>query len=297
MSKTTDQFRLRAFGISAAGRVREANEDAFYVSEPQGLFIVSDGMGGVRAGSLASAMIVQALPLQVSAERLARDVDALVSAQTAVAEGLVRAIGLVNDMLLDKTRDYPEVKGLGATVVVGVYAEDGVLVIANLGDSRAYLMRHGYLERLTADHNVAEMLFQAGHISRRQRHRHPSRHLLTRHIGMEDCPAADVALLSLRPGDRILLCTDGLTGMLKDREIGTILWETEEREAACQLLLDRANEAGGSDNITAVIVDVDEPRSRLGRRRRKVVVRRTVGRSLSRPKFEPERDADLFLSI
>ena len=85
--------------------------------------------------------------------------------------------------------------------------------------------------------------------------------------------------------------------MLKDREIGTILWETEEREAACQLLLDRANEAGGSDNITAVIVDVDEPRSRLGRRRRKVVVRRTVGRSLSRPKFEPERDADLFLSI
>lgn len=297
MNTGADPFRLGACGLSDVGRVRETNEDAFSVSEQQGLFIVSDGIGGARAGSLASAMTVQALPLQISAERLARDVVTPVGAQSAVIGELVSAIGFVNDMLLDKTRDHPEVKGLGATVVVGLYAGDGVLALAHLGDSRAYLMRRGYLERLTSDHSVPEMLFQVGHINRRQLRRHPSRHVLTRHIGNVDCPPADAVLLPMQPGDRILLCTDGLTGMLKDREIGTILWETEDGEAACRLLIDRANEAGGRDNITAVIVDVEEPCRRRGRRRRRVIVRRKVGRSLVMPKYEPERKADVFFSI
>jgi serine/threonine protein phosphatase PrpC len=297
MSTKAEPFRLRACGLSDVGRVREANEDAFSVSEQQGLFIVSDGMGGARAGALASAMTVQTLPLQVSAERLARNVGAPGAAHPEAAAGVVRAIGFINDTLLDKTRDHPEVKGLGATVVAGLYADDGVLVLAHLGDSRAYLLRRGFLERLTADHTVAEMLFQAGHISRRQLRRHPSRHVLTRHIGKEDCPAADAVLLSTEPGDRILFCTDGLTGMLNDREIGTILWETEEPELACRLLIDRANEAGGRDNITAVIVDVEKPRRGRGRRKRRVVVRRTVGRSLVIPQYEQRREEDVFRSI
>ena len=194
-------------------------------------------------------------------------------------------------MLLVKTRDHPEVKGLGATVVAGLYAGGGVLALAHLGDSRAYLMRGGYLERLTSDHTVAEMLLQTGHIRRRQLRLHPSRHVLTRHVGKEDCPSADAIQLSLEPGDRILFCTDGLTGMLGDRTIGTILWETEEREVACQLLIDRANEAGGRDNITVIIVDVGEPQ--LLHRRRRVVVRRAVGRPLVMPQYSPKQEGDL----
>jgi serine/threonine protein phosphatase PrpC len=285
MNARPEPFRLRAYGRSDSGCVRETNEDAFYVSEEQGLFIVSDGMGGERAGSLASAMIVQALPLQVLSEHL-RNANLLDVSQAAVAEGLIRAIGFANDLLLDKTRDHPEVKGLGATVVAGLYAGSGVLALAHLGDSRSYLMRGGYLERLTSDHTVAEMLLQTGHIGRRQLRLHPSRHVLTRHVGKVDCPPADAIQLSLEPGDRILLCTDGLTGMLDDRTIGTILWETEEREAACRLLIDRAKEAGGRDNITAITVDVGEPQPL--HRRRGVVVRRAVGRPLVMPQPNPK---------
>ena len=289
MNARAEPFRLRACGRSDPGCVREENEDAFYVSEEQGLFIVSDGMGGARAGSLASAMIVQTLPSQVLAERRVRNANQ--PDVVHAAQGLIRAIGFANDLLLVKTRDHPEVKGLGATVVAGLYAGGGTLALAHLGDSRAYLMRGGYLERLTSDHTVAEMLLQTSHISRRQLHLHPSRHVLTRHVGKEDCPPADAIQLSLQPGDRILLCTDGLTGMLDDRTIGTILWETEEREAACQLLIDRANEAGGRDNITAIIVDVGEPHPL--HRRRKVVVRRAVGRPLVMPQYSPKQEADL----
>jgi PPM family protein phosphatase len=297
MRKEAEPPRLRACGLSDVGRVREVNEDAFFVSEQQGLFIVSDGMGGARAGALASAMTVHTLPLQVSAERLARNVSAPGSVPAEAAAGLVCAIGFINDTLLDKTRDQAEVKGLGATVVAGLYAEDGVLVLAHLGDSRAYLLRRGYFERLTLDHTVAEMLFQAGHIGRRQLRRHVSRHVLTRHIGKEDCAAADAALLRMEAGDRILFCTDGLTGMLKDSEIGAILWEIEERESSCRLLIDRANAAGGRDNITAVILDFDEPRPRRDRQRRRVIVRRTIGRSLAMAQHGQGREEDESRSI
>ena len=289
MNSRPDSFRLKAFGMSDVGNVRETNEDAFSVLEQQGLFIVSDGMGGARAGALASTMIVKALPVQISEERLTHKVGRGIEAQVAVANGLVRSIGLVNEMVLNKTREHPQVKGLGATVVAGLYLGKGTLFLANLGDSRAYLVRRGALERLTKDHTVAEMLLQAGRINQRKLRRHPARHLLTRHIGMENCPAADTGLLPLHPDDRILLCTDGLTGMLKDREIGNILWETTDRQAACRLLIDRAKEAGGRDNVTAVILDVEEPQGRRGHRRRKVVVRRAIGRSLVMTHCEENR--------
>jgi protein phosphatase len=204
-----------------------------------------------------------------------------------VAAGLVRAIRLVNELLLDKTRDLPGVKGLGATVVAGLCAKDGFLTLAHVGDSRAYLLRQGILERLTFDHTVPEMLLQNGLINRRQLRRHPARHVITRHIGMEDCPPANAALLRLQPGDRILFCTDGLTGMLADREIGAILQETPGCKAACRRLIDGANEAGGTDNITAVIVDVEALQRGRGRRRQRLVVRRGIGRSLTPPQDAP----------
>jgi protein phosphatase len=143
IGRRAEPFRLQAFGLSDVGRVREANEDAFFVSEQQGLFIVSDGMGGARAGALASAITVQTLPLQVLAERLALTMGAPGAVPSEAAAGLVRAIAFINNTLLDRTRDHPEVKGLGATVVAGLRAEGGGLVLAHLGDSRAYLMRRG----------------------------------------------------------------------------------------------------------------------------------------------------------
>ena len=289
-------YRLRAFGATDIGRKRPANEDAFLVSEDQGLFLVSDGMGGARAGALASAAVVQSLPLQIVAQRMARSLGGPFN-PTGVADGLVRAIGFVNEMLLEKTRGIAEVKGLGATVVALLAVGEGTVALAHLGDSRAYLLRHGFFERLTDDHTVANMLFRSGHIARRQMHRHPMRHALTRHIGMEECPAADAVLLHLQPGDRMLLCSDGLTGMLTDREIGGILLETGDREAVCHLLIARANEASGRDNITAVIVDAVPEVSREMRRRKKVVVRRAIGRSCSMPREEGKSEEGIFLAL
>ena len=286
-----DMFRIRAFGLTDPGRVYEANEDAFFVSDQQGLFIVSDGMGGARAGALASSMTVHALPVQVSAEHLALKIKGPIENYKVIPDGLIRAIGFVNDLLLDKTRGYPEVKGLGATVVACLHTGNGVFILAHLGDSRAYLLRNGHLERLTEDHTVAEMLFQAGRISRRRLLHHPSKHILTRHIGKEDCPSADTAVLLLNPGDRILLCTDGLTNMLKEREIGTILLETKNREETCRLLIGRANEAGGCDNITAVIMDVEDLHLQNNYRQKRVRVRRKIGHSVQNTVYHRERQA------
>lgn len=276
MNTRKDQFRLQACGQSDSGCLRESNEDAFYVSEQQGLFIVSDGMGGGQGGSLASALIVRTLPLQLSAEGLGRNLNQADLGPPAVTDTLIRAISVTNDLLLDSTRTHPEVAGLGATVVVGLYAGSGVFALAHLGDSRAYLLRAGYFQQLFTDHTMTEMLLQRGHITRRQARSHPGRHVLTCYIGKEDCPAAGTIRLSLEPGDRILLCTDGLTNMLNDRTIGTILLETEQRQTACQLLIGSANEAGGLDNVTVIIVDIGEPLPR--QEHRPLVVRRTVGR-------------------
>lgn len=277
-------YDLRASGLSDRGLLREENEDAFFLSEDQGLYLVSDGMGGQKAGGLASQMVAQVLPLQVQAGSLTQSIGGGVDAAGRL---LSSSIGIVNEMLLDKTRDLPEAQGLGATVTSLLKTDTG-LALAHLGDSRAYLMRRGFLERLTKDHTVADLLLEAGQISRRQFRKHPGRNMLTRHIGMKDCPAPDAAVLHVRPGDRLLLCTDGLSGMLKDREIGRILWETPDRELACRQLIERANEEGGRDNITVAILDVVRPAPRKGKRRKKVVVRRAVGRSTENIVPEPD---------
>ncbi|HPO14079.1 MAG TPA: protein phosphatase 2C domain-containing protein [Candidatus Hydrogenedentes bacterium] len=296
MPAAADLFQLYAFGATDVGRRREANEDAFFVSEEQGLFIVSDGMGGAPAGDLASAAVVQTLPLQVAAKRMAWILGKAPDPQN-VGEGLVQAIGYVNDMLLEKTRGIPESEGLGATVVAGLYAGQGVLAVAHLGDSRAYLLRNGYFELLTNDHTMANMLFRAGRISRDELLRHPARHVLTRHIGMDDCPAADIGLLPLSAGDRILFCSDGLTGMLQDEEIGTILTNNKDREEACRHLIARANEEGGVDNITVVIVDVEGPEPFAEQRSQKIVVRESIGQSLAGSHEEKKQEEDAFLQL
>jgi len=294
MNGRVSSIRFSAYGQSDVGNVCEPNADAFTISEQLGLFIVSDGIGERKAGALISAMMIQALHLQIRAERLARKIESSLSS-AAVSEGLVRAIGFVNDMLLDKTKGIPELKGVGATVVVAYYAEDGLMALAHLGNSRAYLLRHGYFERLTSDHISDKILCQTEQTGNQQKEKYPSGHTLTRHVGKEECVSADVASLPLEAGDRILLCTEGLTSMIKDREIGTILWETENRKSACQLLIARAKKEGGIDNITVLIVDVEDIRQR--RRRKRIIVRRKIGRSFLILDKNQNSKEDLFSSF
>jgi protein phosphatase len=274
---------LLAAGLSDPGRRRQDNEDAFHVSEAEGLLLVSDGIGGGQAGTLASQAVARVVPLQVGALLAGRPSPAPADAARLLAQAILGA----HSLLVGRTRDLPGVRGLGATVAACLLASDSV-AIAHLGDSRIYLLRRRFLERLTRDHTVATALLGAGRITRRQFRRHPARNVLTRHVGLEGCPEPETGVLDVQPGDRLLLCTDGLTGMLPEREIGEILRGVPDRTAACRRLVDRANDAGGRDNVTVIVADVNSPPAPGVRGRNTVVVRRRTGRSLRQDETSEE---------
>ncbi len=244
-----------ASGITNAGGRCDQQEDACYYSATAGLFIVSDGIGGTQAGGLASQITVQALPSKILEACARRDGEAPEHCH-ARARMVGVMIDAVKEVLLEKTRTHPATKGLGATVVAAYYIGGGQMALSHLGDSRAYLLRNSVLERLTEDHTLANMLYLTGQITHEQMKDHPGCNILTRHIGMAECPDAEVMLLSIRPGDRLLLCTDGLTGVVGDAELGALLTCDENPAATCHALLAAAQAANAQDNITALVVDV-----------------------------------------
>lgn len=236
------------------GKVRTLNEDAYFIGEKEGLFIVSDGMGGLKAGDVAANVVVTILPRMIE-ERLKK----LTKRKSKASPRAIR-YWLRHDMLKLSRRlhagsaDEVSLKGMGATVVLSLIS-DGRVYVANMGDSRCYLMRETKLVQLTADHSVAGYLVRNGDIDSAEARIHPSRNILTRFIGMEDSVYPDVNKFVSKKGDRLLLCTDGLTGMLSDVQISTILNMNTNPQDAARCLVDAANEAGGRDNITALVVD------------------------------------------
>ena len=264
-------------GQTDVGKVRKNNEDAYFIDAEAGVMIVSDGMGGHQAGEVASRIVVEALPRQIASARLSGGL----AEPDVAALTLVQSLGILNEMVFEKGREFTDLANMGATVVAGVVVEDS-LVIAHLGDSRAYLLRGGGFERLTKDHNMAELLLDAGVISARQFQNHPGQYQLCRFVGMKDCPGADVGILALQAGDRILMCSDGLSSMVDDRTIGQILLDEPDAAAACHGLIALANDAGGQDNITVAIADVPADGDSACRRDR-VKLRRAVGQSLRQP--------------
>ena len=269
---------IHMVGLSDQGRVRDKNEDAFFVDVGLGLMIVSDGMGGQQSGEMASRIVIEALPKHLVAGRVA----GTWTTSGEVAELLAQSISIAGEIIYEKSRESEELDGMGATVVVGILVEES-FVLGNLGDSRAYLLRGGTLERLTHDHTLAKLLLDLGAISKDTCRDHPTQHMLRRFVGMRNCPPADVGILDLHAGDRILLCSDGLTGMLDDSTIGKVLLYEQDAEVACQQLIDMANQAGGTDNITVTVADLPHGDKEDARREKEVSVRRTVGRSLRRP--------------
>jgi protein phosphatase len=243
---------LSYFGLSDRGRVRPQNEDNWTADPEQGLFVVADGMGGAFAGALASKAVVETLP-------------ALVRQSLGTMDGLPRlrarremkkVIATLSTQLRRQTQNEPGMAGMGSTVMCVLVRGDRVLV-AHMGDSRAYRLRAGRLKQLTRDHSVVQLLLDAGEIKPEEAATHPARGRLTRNVGMEGEPLPETRLSKLKPGDLLLLCTDGLTGMLSDRQIGKILNEAAPLETRCQNLVDAANQAGGKDNVTVLLLSVD----------------------------------------
>ena len=244
------KLQISHAGLSDRGRVREQNEDNWCADPDFGLYIVSDGLGGHFAGGLASQIVVETLPSFVR-ERMGR----IRKVATATARKRLEAcLSELSQGIFDQTRDKPGFEGMGATVVLAL-VKGGQALIAHMGDSRAYLFRDGSLDQLTKDHSIVQLLLDHGEITPEEALTHPARGQVTCSMGMEGEPLPEIRPVDLHPADRLMLCTDGLTGMLSDGEIAATLKKEPGPEAACRVLVEAANQAGGNDNITAVVID------------------------------------------
>ena len=257
-------FRILHSGLTDTGRVRAGNEDAWAADPAQGLYIVADGMGGHNAGEIAAQLVVHSLPKLVR-KRIGNgggNGDGTAASPPRTAKALARrlrsAVARLNREVYEHSMSDPDLRGMGATVVA-VMVRGTEAVVVHLGDSRAYLLRDGKLKPLTKDHSVVQALIDLGEITEAEAATHPERNRITASVGMPGDATPDTKRVHLREGDKLLLCSDGLANMVADAEIGQILGRRRSPEMVCQDLVDAANVAGGHDNITAVVVEVQEP--------------------------------------
>jgi len=238
-------------GLTDVGKVRQENEDRWFADALKGLFLVADGMGGALGGGTASRAVVESLPSVLGQKLAGLADDDPAGASAAVTESLVS----LSRHLRAESRGQPGLDGMGSTVVV-LLIHGGAGWLGHLGDSRAYRLRNGRLERLTQDHTVVQLLLESGDLRSEDVANHPARGQLTRFVGMPGEPLPDVSSFDPAAGDRMLLCSDGLTGMLEDDEIAGILGTAADAASACRELIDAANRRGGNDNITALLLDI-----------------------------------------
>ncbi len=232
-------MRLVAGERTDVGRVRDGNEDEKLVDDRMGLFAVADGMGGHQGGEVASSTALEAL-------------------RAAVADGapIRDAIARANEAVIERAAADDRLRGMGTTMTAATLAAGGTLLIGHVGDSRAYLARDGAFTQITEDHSLVEEMVREGELTPEQADVHPRRNIVTRALGIDPDVDVDLYPVELRGGDRVLLCSDGLTSMIRPDEIAAILREEADPQQAADRLVDAANAAGGEDNITVVVLDV-----------------------------------------
>ncbi|TMK44894.1 MAG: Stp1/IreP family PP2C-type Ser/Thr phosphatase [Actinobacteria bacterium] len=232
-------MRVTAAAATDVGLVREGNEDSYLTEGP--LFAVADGMGGHRGGEVASQLAVETL------EKLFKE----------GAGDLPDQVQEANRVVFERSVLDRKVAGMGTTLTAALVEGDRVR-LAHVGDSRAYLLRDGTLRLLTEDHTLVHRMVSEGEISKEEAETHPQRSVLTRALGVDTVVDVDDDSLQVRPGDRLLLCTDGLTSMVSEDEIEEVLRTVPDPREAAQRLVRMANEAGGVDNTTVVILDFSD---------------------------------------
>jgi PPM family protein phosphatase len=234
-------MRLVIGAATDVGRVREGNEDAYLVDDAMGLVAVADGMGGHRAGEVASATALEALRAAITSGRPLRE-----------------SIEDANDAVFTKSLTDTSLRGMGTTLTAGTLAAGGTLLVGHVGDSRAYLLHDGELTQVTTDHSLVEELVREGRLTADEAAVHPQRSIITRALGVDAAVEVDVYPVELTPGDRVLICSDGLTGMVQADVIAATLRREDDPTRAATQLIDAANSAGGEDNITVVVVSVTD---------------------------------------
>lgn len=248
-------MNVAAYALTDVGRRRTENEDGFLVDEEVGLFAVCDGMGGHAAGEIASSLALEILRKEVrSNTRILRALaaDATGAHRAAAVELMERAVQRACREIYRLAQSDPSKRGMGTTCAALLIA-GGKGVIAHVGDSRIYLLRHGQLHRLTEDHTLVQTQLKQGVITPDEAENSPFRNVITRAVGIQESVQVDTLLTDILPGDLFLLCSDGLHGYFRDAEVQKLL-ATVSPEALPRTLVDLANERGGRDNITVVVV-------------------------------------------
>jgi serine/threonine protein phosphatase PrpC len=242
---------------------RTSNEDAFCSRPDLGLFIVADGMGGHVAGEVASKIAVDAIEAficetasEASGLTWPHPVDPALGID---GSRLKSAFHLANRRLADEVAAAIDLRGMATTASTVLLKDDRKAMLAHVGDSRIYLFRDNELERMTNDHSWVEEQMRAGLLSALEARQHPWRNVVTRALSGGEDPEVDVKAVELQPGDRLLLCSDGLSSVVTDERIEEILRAQPVPTEACQALVDEANGAGGPDNVTTLILQIDAP--------------------------------------
>ena len=238
---------MKTFSITDIGQKRSSNQDYVFSSEqPIGnlpnLFIVADGMGGHKAGDYASRYTVETL------EKLIR--ESTLSEPAAIIESAVKQ---ANTMLLEEANHHEEMKGMGTTLVICTI-HDNVLTVANVGDSRLYLI-NDKIRQLSKDHSLVEEMVRLGGIKAEEARNHPDKNIITRAIGVKEDVEPDIYEYRLKKGDIILMCTDGLSNMVEDEDMFNIVKGSRDVVEAVQMLIEKANSNGGRDNIGVVLAE------------------------------------------
>ena len=266
----TGDVVVQVFGKTDVGRTREHNEDAFVVADlttgnatlqpevrrhvlgPRGtMFMVADGMGGAAAGEIASAMATDVVLREMRAEwsaSAAQDPEAF-------ARAIRRATATANAEIHDYAARHPEFRGMGTTATVAGLLGD-TLYLAQVGDSRAYIVRAGVARQITKDQSLMQKLVEAGELTEEEAEHSERRNIILQALGPDAQVKVDLTHQAVRRGDVLVLCSDGLSGQVTRDEIGAIVTQEPDLVQVCRRLIDRANETGGPDNITVIVADL-----------------------------------------
>jgi serine/threonine protein phosphatase PrpC len=262
---------VHVFGRTDVGRTREHNEDAFAVADltrrnatlqPEvrthevgdrgTLFMVADGMGGAAAGEIASAMAIDVILREVT-DAVSRATE---PSEEVFATAIKRATAAANSHIHSFALEHPEYRGMGTTATVAGVLGD-TIYLAQVGDSRAYLIRNGVGQQITKDQSLMQKLIEAGELTEEEAEQSERRNIILQALGPEATIKVDLTHQRVRRGDVLVLCSDGLSGQVRGEEIARIVSEEKDLVAACKRMIDRANENGGPDNITVIVARFD----------------------------------------
>lgn len=240
---------MTSFASSDIGKAREINQDYYSIPKPEDnlqLFILADGMGGYNGGEVASSLATTSAKSYIK-----NNFDKIEKSKEAILEMIKNAIEYANMVVFEKSKQEPNLEGMGTTLDI-CFIYNNKVYIGHVGDSRVYRIRGGIIRKLTKDHSYVQQLVEDGKITREEAEHHPKKNMLLKALGCTAYVEPDLRARNMENGDILLMCSDGLTNMVEEKEIYRVI--KENPEIAAKVLVNLANEAGGYDNITAVII-------------------------------------------